>query len=116
MKQFLFWQFPLLLVAILNVSHSSAYRILGLFPHPAISHYRVFKPILHGLAKAGHNVTVFSHFPSKNIQPNFTNILMPGVVLTAGIDFTVSSRAVQVNWTERQESFRKCYEHKKKVD
>lgn len=96
MKQFLFWQLPLLFVAILSVSHSSAYRILGLFPHPAISHYRVFEPILHGLAKAGHNVTVFSHFPSKNIQPNFTDILMPGVVLTAGIDFSVSPSESQL--------------------
>lgn len=70
-------------------NQSNAYRILGLFPHPAISHYRVFEPILIGLAEAGHNVTVFSHFPSKVVRTNFTDVLMPGEILTAGIDFSV---------------------------
>lgn len=37
-------------------------RILGIFIHPGGSHYHTFYPIMNGLAKRGHNVTVLSYF------------------------------------------------------
>ncbi|XP_067632107.1 UDP-glycosyltransferase UGT5-like isoform X2 [Eurosta solidaginis] len=40
-------------------------KILGLFPHPGISHFKFFHPIMRGLAEKGHDVTVISHFPDK---------------------------------------------------
>lgn len=52
----------LVLLAAL-VQAGSGHRILGLFGHPGLSHYKVFYPIVRGLAEAGHEVTVVSYFP-----------------------------------------------------
>ena len=41
-------------------------HILGIFIHPAISHYRAFRPVLLALAEKGHDVFVVSHFKEKN--------------------------------------------------
>lgn len=45
------------------VQPGSPARILGLFGHPGLSHYKVFYPIVRGLAEAGHEVVVVSYFP-----------------------------------------------------
>ncbi|XP_055597965.1 UDP-glucosyltransferase 2-like [Uranotaenia lowii] len=57
------------IVALLGLSSGS--RILGLFPHPGLSHFKVFQPIMRGLAEAGHEVTVISYFPNaqKSVPP-----------------------------------------------
>lgn len=62
----------LLLCAVTN-----GYKILGLFPHPAISHYQFFQPIMRGLAEAGHDVTVVSHFPDKSPPAHYKDLVMP---------------------------------------
>lgn len=85
----------LLLIFIAGFSSTgntaAALKILGLFPHPAISHFHVFEPLMRGLAQAGHDVTVFSMFPQKQPLANYTDVVIPGDVLTAAIDLQVSS-------------------------
>lgn len=55
---------------------SESYRILGLFPHPAISHFRAFQPLLIELATLGHEVVVVSHFPHKNAPENYRDLVL----------------------------------------
>lgn len=74
------------------ITLTDSYRILGLFPHPAISHFRVFEPILKGLAAKGHQLTVFSYFPQKTNISNYLDVRLPGSILTEGIDFEVRLR------------------------
>ncbi|XP_055635695.1 UDP-glycosyltransferase UGT5-like [Toxorhynchites rutilus septentrionalis] len=57
------------------------YKILGLFPHPGLSHFYFFEPILKGLAAAGHEVTVVSPFPNPNPPPNYTDLPLEGIKL-----------------------------------
>jgi glucuronosyltransferase len=68
--------------ASLDVSKS--YRILGLFPHPGISHFHFFQPVMKSLAEAGHEVVVVSHFPEKAPSENYKDIPLSG--LTALVD------------------------------
>ncbi|XP_058056931.1 UDP-glucosyltransferase 2-like [Anopheles bellator] len=57
---------------------SDAYRVLGLFPHPGLSHFKVFHPIMRGLAEAGHHVTVVSYFPDNEPLPNYQDFRFEG--------------------------------------
>lgn len=54
-------------------------RILGLFPHPGLSHFHFFHPIMRSLADAGHDVTVISHFPDKQspAPENYHDLRLP---------------------------------------
>ncbi|XP_062548930.1 UDP-glycosyltransferase UGT5-like [Armigeres subalbatus] len=72
-----------LLLLGLAASPAWSYKILGLFPHPGVSHFYFFEPILKGLAAAGHEVTVVSHFPKDNPPPNYIDIPLEGVKLLA---------------------------------
>lgn len=58
-----------------------SYKILGLFPHPGLSHFHFFEPILKGLAAAGHEVTVVSYFPNPNPPPNYHDLPLEGMKL-----------------------------------
>jgi glucuronosyltransferase len=51
-------------------------NILGVFQHPGYSHFKMFHPILRGLADKGHQVTVASYFPDKNAPPNYKDLDM----------------------------------------
>jgi glucuronosyltransferase len=64
----------LVLALVAKVDNS---RILGVFPHPGLSHYKFFKPIMSGLADAGHEVVVVSYFPdTKTTQKNYVDIAL----------------------------------------
>jgi glucuronosyltransferase len=65
-----------LLLVVLGSRLSESYRILGLFPHPAISHFRAFQPLLVELAALGHEVFVVSHFPFKNAPENYRDLVL----------------------------------------
>lgn len=65
-----------LFVIILNTAKS--YKILGIFPHPGISHFAVFKPVLEALSERGHQITVVSHFPSATARTGYTDINLQG--------------------------------------
>lgn len=72
------------------------YRILGLFPHQAISHYHFFEPVMRALADAGHDVTVVSHFPSKTSTPNYRDEPLIGLeALTNSVNLEVSIKVQQ---------------------
>lgn len=56
----------------------NSHRILGLFPHPGMSHFQFFHPVMKALAEAGHEVTVLSHFPSKVPIDNYRDEVLSG--------------------------------------
>ena len=66
---------------------ASSLRVLGLFPHPAVSHFNAFRPILKELADHGHDVTVLSHFPDMQSQgPNYHDfVFSKNEILTESI-------------------------------
>ncbi|XP_031630557.1 UDP-glucuronosyltransferase 1-3-like isoform X2 [Contarinia nasturtii] len=79
------FRFSLILTFLINSTHSL--KILGLFPHPGLSHFHFFHPIMRGLADAGHDVTVLSHFPDKNAPPNYKDLTLNGAdSLTDSVD------------------------------
>lgn len=51
-------------------------RILGVFIHPAISHFRAFRPVLRALNDKGHDVYVVTHFPDKDKPVNYYEFLL----------------------------------------
>lgn len=84
---------PLLLIfCVLFTGSSSSLKILGLFPHPGASHFHFFHPIMRGLADAGHDVTVVSHFPDKNASINYKDLKLPETnLLTNSINLEVNN-------------------------
>ncbi|XP_049309941.1 UDP-glucosyltransferase 2-like [Bactrocera dorsalis] len=69
------------------VQASYPLKILGLFPHPAISHFHFFHPIMRGLAEKGHDVTVLSHFPDKSPTARYRDLpLTRHETLTNSVD------------------------------
>lgn len=70
---------------------TTAYRILGIFPHPGITHFYFFHPIMRGLADAGHDVTVISQFPDPDPPANYKDHVITGVPsLHNSVDLGVS--------------------------
>ncbi|KOB77761.1 UDP-glycosyltransferase UGT44A2 [Operophtera brumata] len=53
-------------------------NILGVFPYEGKSHFFVFQPLLHELARRGHNLTVISHFPRQQPVDNYHDISLAG--------------------------------------
>lgn len=52
-----------------------SYKILVLFTHPGKSHFMIYSSVFTGLASRGHNVTVVSYSPSKEVPiPNYRDI------------------------------------------
>ncbi|CAG4992078.1 unnamed protein product [Colias eurytheme] len=68
----------LVIVLIANViSITNAARILAAFPTPSISHQVVFRPLIHELAKRGHDVTIITPdpvFPKGQAPANLSEI------------------------------------------
>ncbi|EDV54743.1 uncharacterized protein Dere_GG21135 [Drosophila erecta] len=62
-------------------------KVLGLFPHPGVSHFHFFHPIMKGLAEAGHDVSVVSHFPDKHPVAHYKDFPLTGMdKLTNSVD------------------------------
>src|SRR5436190_23597370 len=57
----------------LSVCHG--YRLLGIFPYHAKSHFVMFEALMKGLAKKGHQVDVISTFPLKKPYPNYNDVV-----------------------------------------
>lgn len=66
------------LMLLLCCCATNSHRILGLFPHPGISHFQFFHPVMKALAEAGHEVTVVSHFPVKEAIENYKDEPLTG--------------------------------------
>ncbi|EFN81563.1 hypothetical protein EAI_00418 [Harpegnathos saltator] len=58
----------------------NTYRILGIVPFHAPSHWVMIQPLMKGLAQRGHQVDVVSHFPQRKPIPNYTDISLVGSV------------------------------------
>lgn len=71
-------QLQLVAIFVLLCCTANGYRILGLFPHPGISHFQFFHPVMKALAKAGHEVTVVSQFPLKEPIANYKDEALTG--------------------------------------
>lgn len=72
-------------------------RILGLFPHPGLSHFHFFHPIMRELALQGHNVTVVSHFPDAKPVANYKDLPLSGMTsLTNSVDLDVGFERITV--------------------
>lgn len=72
------FRIQLAVVLLLSCCAANGHRILGLFPHPGISHFQFFHPVMKALAEAGHEVTVVSHFPSKQKIENYKDEPLTG--------------------------------------
>lgn len=68
------------LVLLAIVSYVSAYKILGIFPTWARSHFFVGSALMKGLAEKGHQVTVISPFPEKKPIKNWRDINTPTIL------------------------------------
>lgn len=76
---------------LVNLPMGDGVRVLGLFPHPGLSHFHFFQPIMRGLAEAGHNVTVVSHFPDSKPHTNYKDLPLTGAdLLINTVDLAVS--------------------------
>ncbi|KAH8269748.1 hypothetical protein KR018_009818 [Drosophila ironensis] len=64
-------------------------RILGIFPHPAMSHFKFFHPIMRGLAEKGHSVDVISPFADEAPPKGYVDYLLPPSNLTDAINLGV---------------------------
>lgn len=82
----------LTLVGFLCTTQINSYKILGLFPHPGVSHFHFFHPLLRALAETGHEVTVVSHFPDKEpVNENYIDLPLTGLeFLQNSVDLDVS--------------------------
>ncbi|XP_063220952.1 UDP-glycosyltransferase UGT5-like [Bacillus rossius redtenbacheri] len=59
-----------------SLSPATGYRILGVFPHTAKSHFIMSGAIMRGLAERGHEVVVISPFPEKVAPKNYKDITL----------------------------------------
>lgn len=88
-----------ILVMMMVISKSSSLHILGLFPHPGVSHFHFFHPIMVGLAEKGHNVTVVSHFPDANAPSNYKDLVIGGQDnLTNSVDLAVCVTIILIDF------------------
>lgn len=84
------WQAVVLLFLVTSSSVYSL-RILGLFPHPGVSHFHFFHPVMRALADAGHDVTVVSHFPDSQSPSNYHDMKLPTTnTLSNSVDLKVT--------------------------
>lgn len=82
----------LLTLLCVQVDAGRPLKVLGLFPHPGVSHFHFFQPIMHALAEAGHDVSVVSHFPAKNPPIRYKDFPLTGTEkLTNSVDLKVSN-------------------------
>ncbi|KAG5667808.1 hypothetical protein PVAND_015777 [Polypedilum vanderplanki] len=96
--------YAICVIFLLLRSHTSdATRILGLFIHPAISHFRAFQSVLRELAVRGHEVIVVSHFSEKNKPENYKELLLDQEVVltgTAPVDEVYAPRNFYIYYKE----------------
>ncbi|XP_014213915.1 UDP-glucuronosyltransferase 2B37-like [Copidosoma floridanum] len=72
------WKLVVLAILLSGVPKSSCLRILAIFPLPSKSHFIQAEPLMRGLATRGHQVDVYSHFPTKRSPANYTDYSLAG--------------------------------------
>lgn len=85
-----------LVVIMMTGTAVKSLKILGLFPHPGVSHFHFFQPIMSGLADAGHDVTIVSHFPkNENVSKNYKDISLTKThLLTNSVNLEVINKKI----------------------
>lgn len=81
-------------IAIISFSllNANGYKILGVFPTAATSHYSIGFSLMKGLAEKGHDVTFIAPYKEKQHIPNLRTIHVPeGVTFMDGKLSTKSS-------------------------
>ncbi|XP_055904974.1 UDP-glycosyltransferase UGT5-like [Eupeodes corollae] len=73
-----FWSSVLIICAVLSAAN--AYKILGISPTMARSHFFVGNALYKGLAEKGHEVTVISPFPLKKPTKNYRDIPSTNII------------------------------------
>lgn len=68
--------FCVLLQPLFLANNAGAYRILGIFPASAYSHYALASRLMKALAEKGHDVTVISPFKEKNPPKSYREIVL----------------------------------------
>lgn len=96
------------------VSCVYSYRILGIFPLNAKSHFIVFESVMKGLAKHGHQVDVISHFPQKNPMKNYHDIVslegtMESLINNFTLDFIIETNDDDTRFIAEQYGNRLCH-------
>ncbi|XP_050298920.1 UDP-glycosyltransferase UGT5-like isoform X2 [Anthonomus grandis grandis] len=68
-------------ICLLLAYNVQSYKILGLFPMAGISHHILATKLMEGLAEAGHEVTMVSPYPAKNLPKHwkYRDIVLDGV-------------------------------------
>lgn len=61
-------------------------EVLVIFPTTAPSHYRVVRPLIHGLLDRGHRVLAITNFPDEGHRPNLSHINIAGLKPHSKID------------------------------
>lgn len=68
--KYILWLFSIFLA----IGLTKTANILILLPLPLYSHTNTFLPIFKELASRGHNITMVSPYPQKQVLPNWTDI------------------------------------------
>lgn len=66
-------------LTILQVHSGNGFKILGVLPTTAKSHYITGSGLMKALAAAGHEVTVISHFRESKPIKNYREIVIDGL-------------------------------------
>jgi glucuronosyltransferase len=91
----------MLVVALIiqTINLAAASKILGLFPHPGISHFNVFRPIMLQLASLGHEVEVASYFPNEKPVDHYKDLVFEGqTILTGSTDLKVKQKTFRISF------------------
>lgn len=68
------------ILLLFALTSANAYRILGVFPTAATSHYKIGSALMKGLAAKGHNVTMVAAYTEKHTIDNYSSIHLKEVV------------------------------------
>lgn len=72
--------YVLLQSVLLFAGNVDAYRILGIFPAPAYSHYALGSRLMKALAEKGHDVTFIAPFKEKNPPKFYREIVLTEII------------------------------------
>ncbi|CAH1402299.1 unnamed protein product [Nezara viridula] len=78
-----------ILIIFLAIGLTKTANILILLPLPLYSHTNTFLPIFKELATRGHNITMVSPYPQKQILPNWTDITIDISIFKIFMDETI---------------------------
>lgn len=68
------WPKIFLLLVLSCITNCVGYKILAVFTHPGKSHFHSFRPLLEGLVKRGHQITLVSLFDLNVPITNYTHV------------------------------------------